>query len=382
MRRTRAHDVGGDGRRSRGRARHHRRRRRHRAAGARARGSRAPRVRSRDRHPSSVPTPTRCWPTGASPSRSSRDCTRPVPSPRPSRSLPPSPAGPESRQPATSSGWSASTRACSSSIVVVADNGDVPDLAPGARGPWRSRAGVHRAPRAPAAGSGIPPTQFSMTLAPRAAVEPRGNPSTGAQVVLELARCRTLDRPVPRVVHTGAISFASSSPPTSNSSTASTPTWSSSASRRPAICSPRRCRASSRPAAGARLTRRMPSRVLVLDQRPARHGAVAPADREHRELAVEGEELLEDARHGAECLPCAVAIGVGAERALALAVVAAAPGLEDRGQAADRVDRGGEAVVGVDRGERGGRDPGRRGTSPSRPAGPAPPRVSARPVGR
>ncbi len=74
-------------------------------------GSRARRARSRDRHPSSVPTPTRCWPTGASPSRSSRDCTRPVPSRRPSRSLPPSPAGPESRQPATSA-RSASTCAC------------------------------------------------------------------------------------------------------------------------------------------------------------------------------------------------------------------------------------------------------------------------------
>ena len=43
--------------------------------------------------------------------------------------------------------------------------------------------------------------QLTIALGPRAAVEPSGSPSDRADVVLELARLRALDRPVPRVVH-------------------------------------------------------------------------------------------------------------------------------------------------------------------------------------
>ena len=120
----------------------------------------------------------------------------------------------------------------------------------------------------------------------------------------------------------------------------------------------------------------------VLDERPARDRAVVAADREHRELAVEGEELLEDAAARRRAPPTRPRRRPVAQHALALAVVAAAAGLEHRGQAADGVDRGGRAR----RRRRPARTPGwrsrARGTSPSPPAGPARPRVTRRPGGR
>ena len=93
--------------------------------------------------------------------------------------------------------------------------------------------------------------------------------------------------------------------------------------------------------------------MLVLDERPAaRVSPSSPRTREDRQLAVEGHELLEDQRHAAEGGPRRVDVGGIAQHVLALAVVAAAPRLEHRGES-DRLDRAVEAGAVVDRLERG-----------------------------
>ncbi len=196
-------------------------------------------------------------------------------------------------------------------------------------------------------------------------------------MVLELARLGALDRPVTRVVHTGANSLASSSPPTSNSSIASTPTWSRSTSSRRASSSALAWSASSRPGAGARVTRRMPSSCTFSTTGQHAIVAVDVADGEHRQLAIERHEGFEDQRGTPEIRPRASASSSFAEHVLALPVVPALSGLEHR-----RAGRSPPTRARAPCASRPGRTPRWRsrphGTSPSRRGGPAPPRVTVR----
>ena len=82
--------------------------------------------------------------------------------------------------------------------------------------------------------------------------------------------------------------------------------------------------------------------VVVLHQRPARDGAVEPAHREHRKLAVERNVRLQDQRYPAELGPRVVEVGRVVEHALALAVVAAPAGLEHGREPTDVFDRDGQ----------------------------------------
>ena len=95
--------------------------------------------------------------------------------------------------------------------------------------------------------------------------------------------------------------------------------------------------------------------MVVLDRRPARDLAVAAAHGHDRELAVERDEALEDARHIAELGPRGMEVGGLAEHGLALAVVAPAARLQHR-RKTDRVDGGDQVGERVDRPERSGRD--------------------------
>ena len=136
--------------------------------------------------------------------------------------------------------------------------------------------------------------------------------------------------------------------------------------------------ASSRPGAGARVRRRMPSRCVVLD-RPAstRTVAVEAAHGDDRQLAVERHEPFEDQRHAAERRPRRVDVAGRAQHGLALAVVAAPPRLQHRGQA-ERVDRRVAASARSSTARNGAvAIPSALQRCPSRRAGPATPRARA-----
>ena len=253
----------------------------------------------------------------------------------------------------------ARTRAMSCvAVAVVADDRHVPELAAGPRGlavVVEVRTG-HRQHRAPV-GERADAVHHHARAARRRRAE--GEPQHRAEMVLELARLRAFDRPVPGVVHAGRdlvreqvaadVEQLDREHPDVVELGEESGRDGRAARLQRVVEAGRRCVAHAEDAVG----------VLVLDERPARDGAVGAAHREHGELAVEGEELLEDARHRADGVPRALDVGRVAQHPLALAVVPAAPGLEHRGQPADGVERRGELVGRVDRRERGSGDPER-----------------------
>ena len=187
-------------------------------------------------------------------------------------------------------------------------HGDVADLAPRAR-----RLAVVVEMRAGdaehASRSGIAPMQFTIALGPRAAVEPSGRPRIARRWFSNWLVSAPSIVQCPELCTRGAISFATTSPPTSNSST-----------QHDADVVELVEQGADR-GLGARLERsveigrgreRQPEdavAVMVLDRGPARDFAVAAAHREDRQLAVERDEPFEDARHLAQLYPRAVEVG-------------------------------------------------------------------------
>ncbi len=197
--------------------------------------------------------------------------------------------------------------------------------------------------------------QFTIAAGARAPVVAKGPPEDRAQVVLELARLRAFDRPVPAVVHP----------------------------RRDLVCEQRAADIEQFDTADADIFERVEQRkdarfrlclqravvaargcpgaaqdavaVLVLDDGPAAGLSTLGSHRDDRELARERHERLEDQRDAAEVGPRAIDIGGGPQHRLPLAVVAAAPGLQHRGEA-ERGDGPIEVGAGVDRVEPRGRD--------------------------
>ena len=218
--------------------------------------------------------------------------------------------------------------------------------------------------------------QFTIAATPRASVEPSGSPSTARTWFSNWLVTAPSIVQCPELCTRGAISFASSAPPTSNSSTARTPTWSSSSSSAVAIAS------ASRLQRGVDDGRRRAGEVqdavavLVLDDGPARDRAVEPTYRDDRQLAVERHERLDDQWQTAERGPRGVDVGVGAEHRLALAVVAAAAGLQ-HGRQPECGDRVVEVLALVDRAEGGVAMPSAPNVSFSR-GGPATPPTGGR----
>ena len=111
-----------------------------------------------------------------------------------------------------------------SSSAGVGGDGDVAELAARARRlavvvEVRARRRASTASR-----SGIAPMQFTIALGPRAAVEPSGQPSTARTWFSNWLVSAPSIVQCPQLCTRGAISLASSSPPTSNSSTQHTPT--------------------------------------------------------------------------------------------------------------------------------------------------------------
>ena len=70
----------------------------------------------------------------------------------------------------------------------------------------------------------------------------------------------------------------------------------------------------------------------VLGQRVVGDRAVLAPNGDGRDLALEGDELLDDERHAAEPVPRSVRVRLGADDELAAPVVAQAPGLDHGGQ--------------------------------------------------
>ncbi len=177
-------------------------------------------------------------------------------------------------------------------------------------------------------------------------------------MVLELARDRAFDRPMPRVVHPGCdlvgeeVAADVEQLDTAHADVVEVveqgPDRGEGAGLKRVVEIGRGCEGQAENAVT----------VVILDRGPTCDLAVAAAHRQYRELAVEVDEALEDARGRAELHVVGVDVGGIAHDRLALAVVAAPSGLEHRGQP-DRVDGGAQVGFGVDRVERRGRDPER-----------------------
>ena len=268
-------------------------------------------------------------------------------------------------------------RAASSS---ARGDGDVADLAARARRlavVVQVRARHARAPRRRRASRRC--SSPSRSTPPRA-VEPSGQPRTARRWFSNWLVSAPSIVQCPELCTRGAISFASSSPPTSNSSTRARRR---SRGRRAAASRELLAAAwsaSSSPGAGARLTRRMPSRCWF-----STSGQHATAPSWPRTATIDssrsnGDERLEDAAarrrarptrrrrrppRGARPGPCRRSRRGGSSAPRA---------------ARDGVDRGVERRRGRRPARtRGGRDPERAEASPSRRGGPATPRATARP---
>ena len=152
-----------------------------------------------------------------------------------------------------------------------------------------------------------------------------------SQVVLELARHGAVDRPVPGVVHPGR-ELVREQPPADleelDGEDADVVERRRGAWRRSPPPPP-----AAGPGAGARDTRRMPLTMDVFAHRPEACLAVAAADADDRQLAVERDELLgklairargsDSSRPGAA--PCRRSRGDGSSRAPAAPVASSAP---------------------------------------------------------
>ena len=95
--------------------------------------------------------------------------------------------------------------------------------------------------------------------------------------------------------------------------------------------------------------------VFVLGHIEAFDGAVAPARRHHRDLALEVDEALEDRWRAADLVPGRDRVRAVADQGLAFAVVPEPPGLE-HGRPADRIERRRQIGRSVDPAVRRGRD--------------------------
>jgi len=177
-----------------------------------------------------------------------------------------------------------------------------------------------------------------------------------AQVVLELARLRALDRPVPAVVHARRHLVRDQRV----ADLERLERQHADVAQR--LHQPRHRDRRLRFERGVQLRGRRDggdqdaADVVVLDERPAADLALGAAHREHRELARERHELLEDERPAAQAHPGLVDIARRMEHELPLAVVAEAARLQHR-RTAELRDAALQLLARVHRDEVRHRDP-------------------------
>ncbi len=190
--------------------------------------------------------------------------------------------------------------------------------------------------------------QLTIADTPRAPAPPNGQPSTARRCCSNWLVCAPSIVQCPELCTRGAISFASSVPSLSNSSIASTPTYSSSSQHARHDRLARSLHVGREPARRRVAHAQDPVLVLVLDEGIAEDRPVDAASTQHRQLARERHECLRDERHATEVVPHPACVVVAAHDLLALAVVAAPSRLHDRRQP-DPLDRRADVTGSVDR---------------------------------